>query len=252
MTLNNNNFNGGPDGTTISSSNSGQYGDTPFIGAAATGGVLQFTSSALLNRPTAEFVALFSTNSSGSPVYFYWALTATQVWMRVYILFTSVPTTATVDPCLFTMRSATVIRLGVYLRTSTSPNTFYLKNQNTGLVTDMGPLTISTNKWCRLEFRGLLSTTVGSADLRYYGDDDVDTNNITASCSQTGQNYNSTSATNMMIGEISGATPNIPSMYYSNWQVNTTDWPGPAPFRQGLGAPSGNLTNPIAIHSAVD
>jgi hypothetical protein len=87
--------------------------------------------------------------------------------------------------------------------------------------------------------------------MLFYADPGADGITVTDTINQTG-NYTGAIVSNFGLGFSTTHTQTVPTTYYSNWQLNTTGFPGPAPFRQGLGSPMGNLPNPIAIHSDVN
>jgi hypothetical protein len=159
---------------------------------------------------------------------------------------------------LLSMYTAASIGHGVSVVMSTSAttgpglNNFYIYNHNTGLASGISALTRSASTWYRVEFHTLLSSsTTGVADLYIYEGNASDGVTPTASLNLTGQNYGTTTIDTCSLGEDVIYQTNTPNTYFSNWEVNDTGYPGPAPFRQGLGSPSGNLTNPIAIHTDV-
>lgn len=247
-----NNFEGGPDGTTITVANSDQTGtENAFdnLDSSGTGNVLKFKSAATLNRPTAEYVMRIAT---GSTINVYpdvrWETSMgaqSQIWTRFYVYFTSI-TSNLRDLNLFTAwTSATTNGVGVYIQNSGAPISFAILNLKTGVITYM-PTVITAGAWHRVEFRATLSATVGSADLTYYSGDSVDSEDATDTVSITGQNFGSATANRFTLGPDWSYQANMLDTYLSNWELNNTGYPGPAPFRQGLGYPTGNLTNSVA------
>ena len=229
-----NNFEGGPDGTTITVGNSNQAGtQNPFdlVTLSGTGAVLQYTNVAAnnLNRPTAEYVMQMSSGSSTGNMYCRYTAglgSAHEVWMRFYVFFSSISTNAT-DLNLCQLRGAGVQQVGVWLRTSTTPYCLQINNNFHVVTTNMTSTPIVAGVWHRVEFHVLLGG------------------------SQTSQDYWQNTADGFTLGQDYNARANTAATYLSNWEINTTGYPGPAPFRAGLGSPSGNLANPVAIHSDI-
>jgi hypothetical protein len=255
MALLANNFAGGPAGTTLSPSNTGQYGDDAFnivAGTGAAGVVLRFKDASTLARPTAEYVMELSTgstltvfpntewNSFGS---------FPELWMRFYVYFTAVSASVNdFNLSVFANGAATTGVIALYARTTVSPITLAIQNTNTSLITY--PATpITAGVWHRIEMHVSLGAgSTSYTDLRYYSGDNVDTDTITDSVSQASQNYGATTLDIAGLGQWWTNQKSTPTTYFSNWEISTTGWVGPAPFRQGLGYPAGNLTNPVAIH----
>jgi hypothetical protein len=269
MTTLQNNFEGGPDGTTMTVGNSNQSGtQDPFDFARAAGGgvLLQYASANLagLNRPTAEYVMKISTGSGTATTFpgVGWTSsfgTLSELWARFYVYFTSTATNTNNDLGLLSMYTAASIGHGVsvVMGTGTSPNPvlnhFYIYNHNTSLTSIISTLSRSASTWYRVEFHAIFaSSATGVADLYIYEGNASDDVTPTASLNLTGQNYGTTSIDTCSLGEDVIYQANTPNTYFSNWELNNTGYPGPAPFRQGLGSPSGNLTNPIAIHTDVN
>lgn len=251
-----NNFDGGTDGVTITTGNSGADGQNAFnnVISSGTGIVNKFTSVALagLNRPTAEFVMETSTTTNtGTPVV-QWTTSMgsqTEIWLRYYVYFSAFSASSS-NLGILAIQNSGVAGSGlvIAIQTVSSPRTFAVQNINTGAI-DFSVIGIVANAWQRIEFHMIMGTSLGSYDLYYYGD--ADSNTYTDYVFNNHQNYGASTANTYSLGEAS-FQPNTPSTYYSAWELNTTGYPGPAPFRQGLGSPSGNLTNPIAIHSDVN
>jgi hypothetical protein len=258
MTVLNNNFNGGPSGTTISAANSGQFGDNPFDGvdSSGTGTVLTFQDAGVLglNRPTASFVMEVSTTINNTTPSVWWTTsmgTVGEFWTRFYLNFSGLSTAVT-DFCLFEATKGVQSCCSVWLQTSTTPHCLQIQDHVGVNTVNMTIGTVAPNNWYRLEFHALMTTSSnsGSSQLYLYSGADVDTNNYTDTISQTGANYGTALADTYILGCNNTPQNNTPASYFSNWQLNTTGFPGPAPFRAGKGCP-GILTNPIAIHSDV-
>lgn len=247
-----NNFEGGPDGTTVTVANSDQAGTEDafdVVDSSGTGNVLKFKSAATLNRPTAEYVLRIAT---GSTINVYpdvrWETSMgaqSQIWTRFYLYLTSVSSNLR-DLNLFSAwTSATTNGVAVYVQNSGTPSPLAIFNYKAGVSTFMAT-PITAGAWHRVEFRVTMSTTIGSADLTYYSGDNVDTMTPTETLSLAGQNFGASTANRFALGPDVSYQANTPDTYLSNWELNNTDYPGPAPFRQGLGYPTGNLTNSVA------
>jgi hypothetical protein len=252
-----NNFNGGPDSTDISTANSGQQGDDAFdvVSNAGSTGILKFAGINInsLNRPTAEFaMRLADGNQVAQPVVGWGASLGTQaeIWTRFYMYYSTVVTTNASDLNLFSTGTAGVKGVGLFLQTSSTPRVLYLSDHTTPTArTALMATPLVSSQWTRVELHVACDASAGSAELYYYANDDVDTDVYTDMVSQTGANYTSSTCDAVYLGQILSQQKNIPNIFFSNWEVNTTGFPGPAPFRAGKGVP-GILTNPIAIHMA--
>jgi hypothetical protein len=254
MTVLRNNFEGGPDGTTISVANSSQSGGDPFdqVSTSGTGTVVKYASADGLDRPTAEYVMRFATGSSTSVwpgVRYSTSMgSRSQIWTRFYIYLTALSTSPGFDFNIFSATNNSVnYAVAVYVRTTTPPLSLAILNgRNNATSVVATPITLS--EWHRVEFRATMHTSTGSADLKYFSGQNVDTDIVTDQVSQTSQNYGATSFEDFKLGSGWTAQANTPNTYFSNWELNDTGYPGPAPFRAGKGYP-GILANPIAIHT---
>jgi hypothetical protein len=253
-----NNFEGGPSGTSLTAANSNQTGTQNAFNTVAAGTLqLLYADAGQLGRPTAQYVVKLTSGSPGDYQYASWStamgIAKPQIWTRFYFYVTSTATVAGVDDLnLFTVSTAANVDLvGVYLRNTSSPAIMQIFNCGTNAFAN-GSVTILPNTWNRVEFRCLIAGGAGSADLFLYSGLDVDTDTATEHVTQTLQNYGSTNMGIYTIGNFHNFQTAAPVTYFSNWALNDTGYPGPAPFRLGHGSPAGNLTNPIAIHSAVD
>jgi hypothetical protein len=257
MTTLRNNFEGGPHGTILSTTNSGQHGDSAFnaIGTTTGTGVLnQFadiTVSGLI-RPTAEFAWKTATGSTPVTPYVAWTTSMgskTQIWTRFYWNTASLSLTSDNNVNLFTAYNTASAAWGVavWLNQLSDPHALFIYNMFTGAQVVMTTLP-SIGDWNRVEVRATLSTTIGSADLYLYRGDIADTDTPSDVVSMAGQNFGTGTANAYILGPAFSVA-NMDAMYFSNWEVNDTGYPGPAPFRAGRGVPSGNMTNPIVVHS---
>jgi hypothetical protein len=262
-----NNFEGGPDGATMTVGNSNQTGTQnpfDFARAAGTGVLLQYASTAALNRPTAEYVMKISTGSGTATTFpgVGWTSsfgTLSELWARFYVYFTSTSSNNNNDMGLLSTYTSANIGHGVSVVMGTATgvsgvlNHFYVYNHNSGLQSIISILSRSISTWYRVEFHALFAASATSAaDLYIYEGVSSDGVTPTASINLTGQDYGTTAIDTCSLGEDIIYQTNTPNTYFSNWEINDTGYPGPAPGRQGLGSPMGNLPNPIAIHTDVN
>jgi hypothetical protein len=256
----NNNFDGGVTGTTITTANSGFNGDAFTYVTTVNTGSLKYASVAAngLARPTAEYVLAVSTGTGTSYAACGWDGATlgglTQFWTRFYIYFSSLVPNTGGDLNIFSghiSSSAPGVTLVVDYNSGTTPPYFLGIWNGFSSVWTSTTTPLVAGAWYRIEFRATLSTTVGTADLFLYAGANVDTTTATEHISQTAQNYGTSSADTASLGMDYFNQINTPAVYFSNWQINNTGYPGPAPFRQGLGSPAGNLANPVAIHSDI-
>lgn len=255
MTVLNNNWNGGPDLATLTTSNSGQFSDNAFdvTGNPVSGTVQQFINAARagLARPTATFVYGQSTGTTADNPYVQWDASMgsqTTTYIRFYMYITSMFSGA--DLPIFGIGSNSVIAdiLWISLRTSTTPVLWILRNVHASTQV-LGSVTVVAGQWSRMELQFTASsTTTGSATLRCYAGTDVDTTNVTDTISATSQNYGAATADWWYCG-MANSVANVPTIYYSGFQVNNTGLPGPAPWRYK--AVPGMLSPYLAPHSDV-
>jgi hypothetical protein len=253
------NFDGGPNGTTITVANSAQVpGNNPFDATGTGGGIkLQYGSLALNgyinSRPTAEYIMGMAVASSGPRPYVAWTTTIgsqTEIWTRFYLyLTTATPTTN--DLCLIAVANAAGVAACVWLNVSS------LVLQIRDTATTPNKVNMSTvlaiNVWHRVEFHAIMGATTGSSNLFLYAYPNTDTDilDYTETVTQTGATYGAPPATQYLLGQAFGTQVNLADTFISNWAMNNTGYIGPAPFRAGLGSPTGGLTNPVAIHSDI-
>ncbi len=246
-----NNFDGGPDGTSITIINSGQVpGNDAFNGVTVTppaSSTMKYYDAVVLDRPTAEFVAEFIINGSGTPLcYVSWAAamgTETDIWTRFYVRWPTLPTHATVDTPIFALYGP-VFAVAAYMGNSGGVNDRPVILSQSGTRTAMTNA-VTADQWVRFEF-GAHMNDVASAtsELRMYLDADSD--EPTETIGQSGENYDTTGATSYRLGNGVGIPGSAPA-FYSGWALSNEGWIGPAPFK-AKGVP-GIQPNAIAIHS---
>lgn len=258
-----NNFNGGPAGTDITTANSGQDGDVPFdvIGSnSSVGNIVQFASvdANSLNRPTAEYVMKHQRGTDTVTSYSacLWSTTVgvlPEVWARFYVYFTEVTTPLHTDNslelCAFNLSSGFPTGIAMALANKNTTTAYIaLTNLKTGAFAQATTVPVSINEWLRIEVHCIFANGPNSSAEAYlYAGDDVDTTTYSDSISMTGENTGQSAAEAFSIGQGNAMQINSGPAYFSNWVVTDEGFPGPAPFRAGKGVP-GILTNPIAIH----
>jgi hypothetical protein len=255
MTVLNNNFSGGPAGTMITTSNSGQFGDNAFnaTGYSTTNPVEFYDVAANgLNRETAQFVmGITLVNTSGTAPYVYWSSSMgsqSQIWTRFYIYWTSIAQT-TYDQIVFTTLSSITTTVSLYLQTSSATNqVLYLKDH--GGNTAMFSQVITPGEWCRVELNINYSGSSAQGYLFIGANSDGDLSDYDDSATLSGASFGSSSSNLFAIGypiTISGETAAL--TYFSNWQLNNTGYAGPAPW-YFQGSP-GFLPNAVAPHTDI-
>lgn len=247
-----NNFNGGPDGAAMTTSNTNQLGDNGFdLVQASTGSTLAFADAGVagLNRPTAAFCMRTATPGSGDTAYVAWTSgigTQTELWVRVYIQWSSLASTST-NRLLFGVYSSFSRKLSLLLRTSASPFTLQLQDSASAFATMSTAITAGT--WNRIELH--MNATTDTAELYLFANTAVDNDlsDYTEMITQSSVNYGTT-VNQFFLGMPVSYNEVTTSCYFSGLGVNNTGLMGPAPFRGQLGWP-GNFAQPTAIHSDV-
>lgn len=245
MTVLRNNLDVGPDGTTITASNSNDNGGDGFdvVSTPVTNGVIQYSSN--VARSTAEYTMRVKTGTtSGAPVVL-WSTAMgaqSQIWLRFYAYWPVLPNNPS-NPIIFAASSGATGCAWMGINGTTGA--FLLVNgpQTTNVQTAAPP---AAGEWFRVECRLQFSTTTGNGELRYFAD--ADSADVTEALSFSSWNLGAATANSFQFGYVNSDT-NLEDMYLSGLALSTVDWIGPAPPRMGQGSPSGNLTNPVAIHT---
>lgn len=250
MTVVRNNFDGGADGTDITTASSASGGDAFNSIPKSGSGIVKYASSEPLSRPTAEFVARFASTTPAGLAVCAWntALgSQSQIWLRMYMNYVSVPSTASAPyPSFFSVgTSGDVAMLYLGVTTGTAGNNKVFAMDGPGATTVSTTGSITAGRWFRVEARVQFSATTGNGEVYLF--DDADSDTATEMISFTNWNLTSSTAARYYIGYI-GTLTNQRDLYMSGVEVNNTGFPGPAPFRPGKGVP-GILTNPVAIHT---
>jgi hypothetical protein len=243
MALYRNNFSSGPDGTTITVGNSGAGDDDAFTACYKIGANTILAYDRAPDRPTAEFVMEASTGAATGQAIVDWSsLALSQIYVRMYVYFTVLPS-AFNSPVIFACESTTSTQLVVAVNSAAGNEIFAEESLGTHDVVSTGGIT--AGRWFRLEMRFQFSTTTGNGEIRWY--DDADSDTPTETLTFTNWNLGASTVTTAYFGYFV-SHPNVAALRLSGLELNSTGWPGPAPFRPGKGVP-GILSNPIAIHT---
>ncbi len=250
MTIVRNNCNGGPNGTTITAANSGQGGDDAWYTTnhyTSSGGVLRFTSADGMDRPTAEFVmeASSGATSVGPKAFWYTSFGShAEFWMRCYARYDAIPDTLQASAFFNAMYGGGAGDCS-YIGVNTTGHPYVARGNF--LSTTTCTATVMTGEWFRTEAHYQISTTVGLAELRFYGEPDADIDDYTEQVSMSNVNLGAAASDLWSFGH-SRANTNLGAIFLSGMVLSDEGWVGPAPFRPGKGVP-GVLSTPVAIHN---
>lgn len=242
MTVLYNNFDGGPDGTTITTGNSSQFGADAFDAIDAVGSTVKFSNT--FARPTAEFVMRAATAGTASEAYVAWTTSMgaqSQIYLRMYMCFAVIPDNV-LSPLLFAALSSGSPCAGILVNTATEKLALTDSNMAVAIATASNP--IVAGRWFRVEARMQFSATVGNAEVRYYEEADSDTPTDTLIVSN--KDFGFSTANGFYFGYVQQDT-NLENLYVSGLELNNTGWPGPAPFI--VKSVPGVQPNAIAIHN---
>jgi hypothetical protein len=240
MTILVNNFDGGPDGTTITTSNSGQGENDAFNFTHSTNATLKFAKDNA--RPTAEFTAKMATSGTIAGSWVSWGSsigTQSQIYLRMYVRYEAMP--AAVDS-IWTATSGGAV-FCAWLGIHPTTHHLYIANSPQTALTDCS-MPIIVGQWFRVECRIQFSTTTGNAELRYY--EDPDSEDATDIVTVSNYNFGASSANEFFWGYIVQDSK-LENLYLSGLELNNEGWPGPAPFKV-KGVP-GIQPSAIAIHN---
>lgn len=245
-----NNFSSGPDGTNISTVNSGNGDDDAFSTLnVGTGAKLKYKAS--VDRPSAEFMMVCgtTTTSTGSDVLWTPAALGTQgqVWMRFYLYCVTLPSNFN-SPCLVELvgNASSVVVAYVTINSVGAHELAVGNGNNTYNIRTAASMVAGS--WMRVEVRLQFSATTGNGELRYYANADADTDSPTETITWSGQNFIRNDVDTVAFGYCLADT-NQPDMYWSGLEINSTGWPGPLPFHQK--AVPGIQPSAIAVHNDV-
>jgi hypothetical protein len=241
-----NNFSSGPDGTAITTVNSGLGDDDPWaaIGhSGASGWKVEYDLAP--DRPTAEYVGLLQTTTPTSTAVVAWSVgTITQVYWRMYVYFSVAPNNVVSSP-IFYVENATGNQLCIVGVNSAGSNELFGEcvGATQSIITTGG---ITAGQWFRVEGRVKAGVSTGELDLYWFNDPDSDT--PTESLFATGWPMNSTTLSGVYFGYVFPQL-DLEPLRLSGIEVNDSRLPGPAPWRQGKGVPTGALSSPTAPHT---
>jgi glycerol uptake facilitator-like aquaporin len=243
VTLLRNNFSSGPDGTAITTGNSGAGDDDAFSGVFKSGANTILAYDLAPDRATAEYVMEGSVGAASGKLLVYWTgLSLNQIYTRMYVYFSVLPNNF-LSPSILTLETLTTTVLFIGVNSAGSNEIFATVPGDTPKVMTTGGIT--AGQWFRLEARVQFSATTGNGEIRWY--DEADSDTPTETLTFSGWNLNANTMVTVYYGYLYADT-NLETLRISNIEFNDYDWPGPAPFRPGKSVP-GILTNPIAIHT---
>ncbi len=211
-----NSFEGGTNGTTISAANSGGSSGTAFdtvtIGAGAT---LAFDSTRAAHGGLSAKVA--TGGSAQSMVQWTTAVgTQTEVWGRVYVYFTAVP-----SPAVKLLRFFNGASQAGAINVNISGFLVLLDATNTQVA--VGSVAVTTGAWARIEFHVLANATTGAIEAKLFNTADGTT--VSELVSATNKNTNS-ALTDYRFGQTT-AVASVGPFWMDDLQINNTGWPGP-------------------------
>ena len=216
-----NSFEGGTNGTTISTSNSGTSPDHAFdVVNVGSGSTMTFSTT---HAAHGNLGGRFSTGSAGNPTYVCWNNsslgTQTTLYGRAYLYLTSLP--GSVDNVVLFDTGSTQI-LGIQINTSGNLNLYnYISAATLHTFTSVIP----TNQWIRIEWEIIFSASVGQITLSYYLPMDT-TTAVETYTSAASQNFGA-SCNAVYFGWIAGKA-NQPAMYIDDIGVSSSALFGPA------------------------
>jgi hypothetical protein len=231
-----NSFEGGTNGTTISTSNSGTSPDHAFdVVNVGTGDTVAFSKT---HAAHGNFGGQVSTGSAGNPAYFGWNNsslgTLTTIYGRAYLYLTALP--SLVDNVVF-FQSGSSQLLGIQINTN---GTLELYNYAVSGAIHTFTSVIPTGQWVRIEWEVVFSTTVGQVTLSYYSPMDITTATETYTSAAT-LNLGA-SCNTVYFGWIAGKA-NQPAMYIDDIGISSSGLFGPAALTAAL------VSNALAINN---
>jgi hypothetical protein len=240
-----NNFSSGPSGTTITVGTSGAGDDDPWYLVSKTGANTVMAYDLAPERPTAEFVGLFSTGAAVGQAVVAWVPGGNfaTLYARAYCWLDTAPNNFA-SPAIFYTENSVGAAPAVVGINSAGSNELFAEDHN-GVNNIIMSTGIPVQQWFRWEvkFTYAISGT-GTCELRYYQDPDSDT--PTETVSATNWTNTSANAANFYWAYITAAA-SLEPLRLSGLEINDTGWPGPLPFRQK--AVPGIQPSAIAIHS---
>ena len=220
MTTVQNSFEGGTSGTTISTGNSGGTSGTAFdvisIGAAAT---LAFSGTRAAHGTLSCQVA---TGASSVSSYAEWSTSMgshTQVWFRLYLYFTALPSAST---AIWRAYQGTQQVCGLNLQTSTGQ----LRMEDSSNAEIFGTTAPApTGRWFRLEGFVIASASAGQVQLKLYDNADSTIPTETDTSAATVNTFGAPD--NYRFGAVTSAA-NIGPFWMDSIGLSSTGYLGPA------------------------
>lgn len=217
-----NNFIGVGNGVTLTAANSGGSSGDAFdsVVAPPSGGLLQANTTRQMH---AELSCQLQTGATTGLPSFTWSTSMgikSQIWGRFYFFADTGSLPAAKTRIVNFMSGATQcasIVLGI---------TGLLSIRNAaGTDVTTGAVPVPTNAWCRIEFRYLFSTTVGSAAINLYNtpDSTTVTEGISAAASQA---FGAASANTYLFGMPATSATRGP-WSFADVALDDTAFPGP-------------------------
>jgi len=224
---------GGSNGTTITTGNSGggsgSAWDTVTIDASA---LAVFDNGAAMHGSLANKL----TGSGSGGVRLEWNSTQTTIYGRAYCYISAFPagTTNIIDA-----RNGAAEAASIRLNASKKLDIY----DGLGNLVASGTTVLTATTWYRIEFQFVFSTSVGSITARLYaGDSGTITETITASSLNTNSQ--------MTLLRFAWRTFTTDSIWYDDLQLNTTGYPGASGGTDASVTPAavgGVVTVPVAV-----
>lgn len=213
-----NNADGGVNGATVSTADTGSGDAWNSVVIAAGTGLLYSPAT-----PRGPLSIGIPQPASGLPTYTLWtglgSLTGS-VYFRMYCYFHALPSANT---WVFRAESAAAAR-SANIRVQTNGFVQASNAAGTAIVASLGTVAIAVGRWIRIEVRVLSSTTVGEVEWRLYNEADstviTETKAVTAQvlAANTGQVRWGTAETSIYGNQTA---------FFDDFGVSSVDWLGP-------------------------
>lgn len=217
-----NDFEGGTNGTTVSTSNAGGTGNTQFNTVShGTGTTVQFSDEQAAHGGLSVKMASGAT-ASGFGIRWTTAVgTATTSYIRFYFYATGAPASNT-RLIQFGNASGSTVNATVYWQTNRK-----FATTNSGIGGGVATTaTVPLNQWVRIEVKVVVNGASGTHEIRVYLTPDSATADSTNTASA--QNNGTTAVGLWAFGNYFDSKANVPAFYMDDVGVSTTDWLGPA------------------------
>jgi len=214
-----NTFEGGTNGTTITTGNSGGGSGTAFGGVTLGDGTGIFDSTRAAHG---SLSGKFTTGATGSQSFVQWTTTrASTVYARVYVYLTANPSVPLYvaefrdSTAGLAFNGAVIIGADGTVRVADS----------TGNAVANSIATVALNQWVRIEYQVVCNATTGSVTARLYNT--ADSTTITETVTTTAKNTG-TGADTPRYGITFAGTSHGP-IWVDDLGWSDTDWLGPVP-----------------------